>query len=214
MICYANSTTGEIFGMIHGETEADFAGVTKLTSGADYAVLVDTTGHVDSDGDLLPNNIYTVTNVVPVGKIYVPCATGDLVATAIPDEVLLANAKTAKTQEITQAYASAVNSTFFSSATGKSLEYNYSNIGVEGTPSPQDTWNDLFDAIDLLPSTAFPMPITLANGTVVEHTQAQLELIAADIAGWKFPLYQKYQKLVTADIPNATTINAVNTIKW
>ncbi|WP_140417670.1 DUF4376 domain-containing protein [Desulfosporosinus sp. FKA] len=204
--------------MIHGETEEDFAGVTKLTSGADYAVLVDTTGFVDSNGNLLPNNIYTVTNVKPVTdkQFYVLCATGTLIATPISADVLLANAKSAKIQEITQAYASAVNSTFTSSATGTALVYNFSNVGVEGTPSPQDTWNDLFKAIDknLLPSTAFPMPITLANGTVVNHTQAQLQQIEADIAAWKFPLYQKYQKLVTGDIPNATTIDGVNAIKW
>lgn len=127
--------------------------------------------------------------------------------------IQLRSAKTAKIEEIQQTYQAEVNSTFTSSATGTALVYNYSN---QGSPSAQDTWNDLFKAIDknLLPSTVFPMPVTLANGTVVDHTQTQLEQIETDIAAWKFPLYQKYQKLVTSTIPACTTVDDVNAISW
>lgn len=134
---------------------------------------------------------------------------GQFISNPDADQMQLQDAKQSKTVQIQQAYQAEINGTFTSSATGAALVYSYS-------PESQQLWGDLFKAIDknLLPSTAFPMGITLANGTVVSHTQAQLVQIEADIAAWKFPLYQKYQKLVTSTIPSATTIDQVNTITW
>lgn len=117
--------------------------------------------------------------------------------------------KQTKIQEIDQAYQAEINSTFTSSATGTVLIYDFSQ-------SSQNLWRDLFKAIEknLIPDTSFPIDITLADGTTVPHTKAQLEQVEADIAMWKFPLYQKYQKLVTSTIPNASTIDEINAIVW
>jgi hypothetical protein len=144
--------------------------------------------------------------------------TGDQqVVDLTPEEIqaltpTISNVQATKIAEIQQAYDNALSAFPSSATTGdltKTLIYDYS---VES----QILWRDLFTAIDkgFFPDAVFPMEITLKNGSTVPHTKSQIQQIEADIAIWKFPLYQKYQKIMTKDIPNAPDVNAINAITW
>lgn len=136
---------------------------------------------------------------------------GKFVNNPIAGQIQLQSAKQAKIAEMTKAYETELNGTFTSSATGTALVYDYGKTS-------QELWKELSDAItaNYIPDTAFPMNITLANGTNIPHTKLQLQQIFGEITVRKLTLYGKLQGMVTANgtIMSATTIDVVNAIKW
>lgn len=136
---------------------------------------------------------------------------GELTAKTNIGDLQLADAKQAKIAEVTQAYQTELSGTFTSSATGSALVYDFSL-------SSQQLWKELMEAINAnyIPDTVFPMNITLADGIIVPHTKLQLQQIFGEITARKLQIYGKLQSMVTANgtIMSATTIDAVNAIKW
>ena len=124
---------------------------------------------------------------------------------------LLSEVQQAKITEVTTAYNTELCSGFPSSATGKALEYDFS-------PSSQELWKELFNSITsgFIPDVAFPMDITLKNGTVVRHTKAQLQQIGGEVTVRKLALYGKLQGMVSVQgsIMTAVTVYDVNAISW
>lgn len=126
-------------------------------------------------------------------------------------QIQLQNAKQEKIKEVTDAYQTELNGTFTSSATGTALVYDFSS-------ESQNLWKELSDAItaNYIPDTAFPMNITLANGTNVAHMKLQLQQIFGEITARKLQLYSKFQGMVTVagSILSATTVADVQAISW
>lgn len=126
-------------------------------------------------------------------------------------QLQLQDAQNVKIGEVTNAYNNELNGTFTSSAMGTALVYDFS-------PTSQQLWKELSDAINAnyIPSIAFPMNITLANGTNVLHTKTQLQQIFGEIATRKLQLYGKLQKMIAVDgnIMNATTLDQVKALVW
>lgn len=119
--------------------------------------------------------------------------------------------KQQKITEVTQAYNDELNSTFTSSATETELIYDFS-------PNSQTLWKELQSSIDgnYLPDTIFPMNITLADGTVVPHTKAQLQQIFGEVTLRKLQLYGKLQSMVTVGglILSCENEEELNLIMW
>lgn len=135
----------------------------------------------------------------------------DLIVVSNLAHLQLQDMRRAKISEVTSDHLKELNGTFTSSATGIELVYDYS-------PTSQILWKELMDAINAnyVSDSLFPMNITLANGTNVAHTKIQLQQIFGEIVKRKLQLYGKLQGMITAEgtIMSATTIDAVNLIKW
>lgn len=130
---------------------------------------------------------------------------GKLVANLAWSDIELANAKEAKTAEMTQTYGAAMAAGFTSSADGTSRTY------IANATTIQDVGLARTITEATYPTTG--IEAELLDGTYVTLDYAQMQTLSNDLQAFYLPMRSKSIKLL-GQIKDATTVAEVQAISW
>lgn len=168
MIVYT-SANGTVIGWVYGESESDLQGITRLPSGADYAVFIP-----DTDNPNTANNagIYTMTNITPSATFYVPTATGTLTFTELSAAEQLAHSQSSQIASIRAGYTQTMAGGFNVTIGGTQYTFGWSTDDKANLLATQDA----LTAGDL----TFPVQYSDIHGSPVNiPDQATLDTVKA-----------------------------------
>lgn len=205
MIVYT-SANGQVIGFVSATDVTDLQGITRLPSGADYAVYV-ADGSNPNTGNL--PGTYTVTGIVAGHTYTVPTATGTLTFTEQPASEQLANAQHAQIAIL----EAGLNATLAGGFTAKTLVGTATNPHTYPTTSgAQANFTGVIAAFTANPNKTTANILTLDAGWI-SHTKAEFYGVFADGDNWKEAQFPQLASLA-AQVEGSTTVAGAQSVTW